>query len=902
MTSAGIDAIQKTPTQGPRSKTGNLPSQATPFLGREKELGDLAALLGNPSCRLLTLVGPGGVGKTRLGLQFAGLQSGNFKDGVYYLHLAPVQSSENLVSTLADALGFFFFGQEDHKKQIQNYLSDKEILLVMDNFEHLMDEADWLAELLADAEKIKILVTSRESLGVRGEKKYDVNGLDYPAADDETEIQNYGSARLFLQEAGRVSPGFKLEEDQKDALARLCRLLEGMPLGIELAAAWTQTLRPSEIVDQVLKNRDFLSGSHGHLQERHRSMRAVFEHSWAMLAADKKAALKKLSVFRGGFTEEAASIAAGTLAPTLMLLADKSFLRRAGKGRYEMHALLKQFAEEKLSEALAEWEEARKKHCAFYGQFVMEWSSLLSGPRQREALAEIGADIENVRMAWDSSLRMGLAREMEMFLEGFYSYLEFWGLNQEGMRAFGEAAEKTGERADQAQGREKHSLLALYGELLSRQGRFFYRLGKYDKATESLRKSLELLRQYGTTAQVVFSINHLCFVLSLGSGDFKETKKLLEEALGICRHEGDRPGTALSLKNLGYINWRLGHYGEARTQLEESLAVSTQIGEPHSIAVVLTEMVNLAFDQSRYEEARELCGKCLKIYGEIGHRNAEAWTLGKLGNVNWALGEYGEAIRFYTESHNNFRKMGDPEGMGWAKNSLGQALRSKGDFLQALECYREGMELYQKTSHRWGTAWSLANLGSLESLLGRLDEAEQHLGEAYSTFKEIGNPWGTAYALDGLGTVSLLRGLEGQAESRYQESLSIFKNSGNKREMAIAYCHMGELALHRGDKAVCMEHFRLALDMAVEVSAAPVGLKIMADLCLANPEGMETTWVSALHILENRSAEQETREKAAQVAEWMKSQVSPETIASLGRIAASMDWKSTAQTLLGAMK
>ncbi|HEY5039034.1 MAG TPA: tetratricopeptide repeat protein [bacterium] len=881
-------------------KTGNLPDQTTPFLGREMELEEISRLLRDPSCRLLTLVGPGGVGKTRLGLQVAANCADVFPDGVYFMSLASVQSSEYLVSALASVLDISFFGEGDIKKQIVNYLYEKEILLVMDNFEHLLNEADWLSNLLGEAEKLKLLVTSRESLGLKKEKKYEIHGMDIP--EREEDLENYGSVQLFLQEARRVKPGFKLEDDQKIALVQLCKFLEGLPLGLELAAAWVSSLSLEEILQQVTKNMDFLESTHGHLSERHRSLRAVFEHSWNSLGPNQKAILRKLTIFQGGISEEAASAVTEAPPTSLYLLADKSFLRRSVPGRFEMHMILKQFADEKLTEAETDREEARKRHCVFFAQFVKEWASLLSGPRQKEALEEVGREIGNIRLAWTQALEQAMTRELEMFLEGLYFYYDFRGLNEEGEKIFGLAAQFLGPRAVQALGREQHALMALYGEALARQGIFHYRLGNYEKATDLLRKSLSILRQNGTAQQLAFTINHLCFVLSRVSADFEEAKKLLEESLRICRHGGDKSGTALSLKNQGFINWRVGNYTDARAQWKESLEISKALGEPNAIAGILTETAQLAFDESHYEEARDLNLRSLEIYRQIGHRNGEAWAEGKVGNVNWALGEFGEAVRFYTESLGNFKKMGDQEGMAWALNSLGHALRATGDYSRAHECYRSGLSIYQKASHRWGIAWSLANIGVMESLLGHPDDAERRLNEANVIFKEIGNPWGTAFSLDGLGMAAFHKKQWDKAKAFYQESFNIFHQTGNQREMAVALHHLGELYLILKDIPKSRETLLSALRTAMEISAFPVVLRIFADLCLLRFEAgqKEESLTCAYFILHHHAVEHETRQKVERFVALLKPHFSTEKGVEAEKRAQTLDWKRVVESLLTA--
>src|SRR5262249_45381113 len=298
------DSEPRTENPEPRTEQSRhtpLPLPPTPLIGRESELAELGALLENPAYRLITIVGPGGIGKTRLALASATDQIDAFAHRVYFVPLAPLRSSEFLVPAIADALGLAFSGREDPRAQLLNYLRGKELLLVLDNFDHLLEGAELLVDILRRATAVSILVTSRERLNLQGEWVFDIAGLQVPAADQIDGVEGYSAVALFLQRAHKVHARFTFGAAEKRAVARICRLVEGMPLGIELAAAWVRALSCAEIAQEIEQSLGFLTTSLRDVPERHRSLLAVFDHSWRLLSADERGVFRKLSVFRGGF-------------------------------------------------------------------------------------------------------------------------------------------------------------------------------------------------------------------------------------------------------------------------------------------------------------------------------------------------------------------------------------------------------------------------------------------------------------------------------------------------------------------------------------------------------------------------------------------------------------------------
>ena len=413
----------------------------TSFVGREKESTDIQQLLAQPDCRLLTLVGPGGIGKTRLALQLGTLLRDKFARGSFVAYLQPLRSAEFFVSAVADALGISLTGQEAPLVQLAHYLSDKEALILLDNFEHLLDAADQLAILSSSTPHVKYLITSREALHLQEEWLYSVPGLAFPAdLATASAGQNDDAVQLFNERAQRVYPHFAPDKEV-EAVIQICRLVEGMPLALELAAAWRKTLNCQAIADEIQGGLAFLTTRHRNVLARHHSMQTVFDQTWQRLNERERAVFKRLSVFRGGFQRDAVVEVTGASLSILSALADKSLLRLDANGRYQIHELLRQYAAEQLEQSADDVAQTQADHAAFYIQFLHQRSRDICGGRQRAALLEIRADLDNIRVAWLWAVAQGDAESLQKGSESLGLYYQFLGGYLEGMMLFSQATE-----------------------------------------------------------------------------------------------------------------------------------------------------------------------------------------------------------------------------------------------------------------------------------------------------------------------------------------------------------------------------------------------------------------------------------------------------------------------------
>jgi predicted ATPase/DNA-binding SARP family transcriptional activator/Tfp pilus assembly protein PilF len=735
----------------------NLPPQPTPFVGRAPELAEITALLADPACRLLTLVGPGGVGKTRLALQAAEQAVGAFPHGVHFVPLAPIESAGFLVPTIAAALDFSFFQREgvEPRQQLLDYLREKGMLLLLDNFEHLVDGAGLLAELSGHAPGVKLLVTSRERLHLRGEWAFDVKGMRFPQDGEEAieALADYSAVKLFLQHAGQAQAGFSPAEDEWLDLVRICRLVEGVPLGIELAAAWVRMLSCREIAAEIEKSLDFLSTSLRDAPERHRSLRAVFDHSWQLLSEAERAALARLSVFRGGFGREAAQQVAGASLPLLASLADKSLLQRDTSGRYGMHEAVRQYAADKLK-VLGDEAAVRDQHCRTYATFLEQRTNDLCSRRQIEALVEVTREIENVRAAWRWATTQAKVPELWRAATGLAIFFHIRSLFQEGEAAFRQAAAALEAVRQQGTTDEIDRTLGL---LWAYQGQFAHRLYQHEVGRQLLQRSLSLLRPLGLGMELAMA--NLWGVTVGLVDDATEAEQRCQQTLGYFQSVGNAWGVGLALTQLSELAQLRGDITKAKHHLQEAIADLSAVGDRWGIAFALFGLGSLAQHQGgERAEAKRHYLESLEMRRELGDRWGMSICLDYIGYLAREMGQYDEARPLHEESQAISREIGDRLGVAGSLDNLGLVACDEGDFGEAVRYFEEGLALRRQVGRSWDVAVSLRHMGDAALGLGDLAGAAQWYGDSLKTLQSSWERWGIERTLLGLAEVALERG------------------------------------------------------------------------------------------------------------------------------------------------
>ncbi|MDQ4075768.1 MAG: tetratricopeptide repeat protein [Chloroflexota bacterium] len=749
----------------------NLPSQYTPFVGREAELIQIAEHLADPTCRLLTLIGPGGMGKTRLALRAAGDRLAMFTHGSYFVPLASVSSPEHIIPAIASALGLTFVGQDDRKAQLLHHLSGKTMLLLLDNFEQLLDGTDLLLEILDAAPGVKLLVTSRERLAVQAEYLLAIEGLPFPDDAADTGGSKHSAMQLFAERARQVQAAFVLSEATMKSVARICQLVEGMPLGIELAAAWVRTHSCDEIAQEIERSLDLLSTSLRDVPARHRSLRAAFVHSWNLLDDEERRIFRQLSVFHDGFRRDAGQAVAGASLTMLTYLVDKSLLRRGASGRYSMHLLVRQYAEERLAEVPEEQAAIRERHAAYYAAVLERHELALKGRQQREALHAIEAEIHNVRAAWGWMVTDGDVPVIEQGLESLGIFYELRSWLQEGEAAMEKARAVLTCRwggLDQIEG----EMAALLGRILAWQGRFCHALARYEHSDQVLHHGLALLRRANARRGLAFCLDNLGNNAGI-QGKYTEARQLYEESLALYRELGDRHGMGVALNHLGGVAYDVGDYAETQYLWQASLRLRKEIGDTSGMAHDLSNLGELAFALGEYAEAQRLLEESLRLMREIGDRWKQIHPLYNLGILADRRGRYEEAKRLLEQCLTITSEIGDRKITAMTHIHLGNVALHRGETEAAQRLHSEGLALFQKLGYRRGIAHGLHALGRGAAQQGEYTRAQQLYQESLALFHEISDQHGAALALSGLGDAAGCLGDAVTAEQAFAAALRI---------------------------------------------------------------------------------------------------------------------------------
>ncbi|MGD2159016.1 MAG: LuxR C-terminal-related transcriptional regulator [Anaerolineales bacterium] len=619
----------------------NLPAEPTLFVGRRDELAEIKRLLG--ATRLLTLTGPGGMGKTRLALKAAESAAGDFKDGCFFVSLAPIHSVDHIIQTIAEGVKFPLATHEDPQHQLLRYLRNRQLLLVIDNFEHLLEGAGNISEILKAAPAVKILTTSRERLNLQSETMLVVGGMDSPCQIEAETALNYDAVSLFVQSAGKVRPEYVPTPSELGKIVEICQIVQGMPLAIELAAAWLHILNVDEIAEELKKGIDILSAEVRDAPERHRSIHTVFDHSWSLLAQTEQKIIMRLSVFRGGFTRHAARYVAGASLQHLKGLVNKSFLSHdPDSGRLEIHELLRQYIQEQLEKTLEASTSAKEAHAVFYAEFMEQRWGDLKGDRQILALTEIEADIENVRVAWRYYLDQRNVPKLKMFIHSFREVYWIRGWNHAGMELFADAVSAL-------QGGEDEQSVILYALALAYQGYFMSWLGLSDQGYELAKESVKILEQLDHLEALAFayeslSLNSYCL------NRFMEETAGKNRLLEIATKLDDRWLLALALFEKSMVALRNEDYTEAERLAESSLILNQEIGNLIRSTLSLLALGHTAMAWGEYERASDCYLRILKISQETRF----LWGIEKaskyLGKVALSMDKIVEAKTYLLQS------------------------------------------------------------------------------------------------------------------------------------------------------------------------------------------------------------------------------------------------------------
>ncbi len=709
-----------------------LPPHPSPFIGRESELGEVTERLRNPDCRLLTIIGPGGVGKTRLAVEAAAQEKARYQDGVIFIDLQPVEGS-NFITALADALPLTLSGGKPPRQQLIDYLHEKEILLVLDNFEHLTKQSVFLGELLSRSSSLKLVVTSREALNLQSEWLYPLSGLSTPPDNPQGDLKRYGAMQLFLEHARRRNPDFSLEEDGNGA-ARICRVVEGLPLALKLAASWTRTLDTDEIAAEIERNLPFLSHPVRDMPERHHSIQAAFNQTWKQLGEEERRTFQQLSIFKGRFHREAAQEVAGASLDSLSTLVDKSMLRR--EERYHVHELLRQFGEKKLHTSPTETEQVRQRFTAYYINFLHQRLEDINSFSQQQAAAEIAGEWENIRAAWMDAVKDCSLENIRKAASTFFLFCQIQSRFLEGAEALREAVDCI----KNCQGSKDRDLTL--AALLNHEGWLRIRVGEFDRARDILDKSCTLYQKYdaspppymGTDSSVPLGITAII------QGNPEKAEALCQSALQDAETRDDIQNQAFAHYGLAAACISLGRYPTAYQHAEQACSLARKAGNRFFLAYPMIEWGNAARAMNKLEEAEEFYREGYEIKQSFDDPEGMAVALSHLGEISLQKKEYRKAQAHLQESLELYREINDPGGLAHSLKGLGQVAYAAQDISAACQYFLEALHISLEIQF-WPLAFSivvdtapvLRSLGNLTLAVTLLTLAENHPSSRHET-------------------------------------------------------------------------------------------------------------------------------------------------------------------------
>jgi DNA-binding SARP family transcriptional activator/predicted ATPase/Flp pilus assembly protein TadD len=760
----------------------DLPPEPTPFVGRVRELAEVERLLLQTDCRLLTLAGPGGIGKTRLALEAARRvverRAGRFLDGVFFVPLAHLQSGDYLATTLGDRLGASFEGAAPAQEQLLAHLRHRELLLVLDNFEQLAGTPApglLLAGVLAQAPAVKLLVTSRERLRLVEECIFEVPGMAFPAAGAATEVTGYSAVQLFLQQARRVQPSFAPTAETMGAIARICQVVQGMPLGIELAASGVSYASCAEILEMLQKRLDLTFGSWPNRPERHQSLQAVFEHSWALLAPEEQAVARRLAAFAGAFDMEAAVAVAVAAPAELISLYDKSFLQRREPDRFDLHPLLRQFLAGRLAQNPAERDEARQRHLEYYERLLGKAAGKHNMERYFYSLRDaLERDSENIiaATAWAAERRDFAERRLVTLVERLNFYFRYarrdetWKVVYERLiAALASGGNNSAEErvlaghlsariayADirlHAYGRARQRLEAILPEaralesapLISACLRWLallaLREADFDTAFRQAEAALEAVAAY--PPQYHFYAYEILGQIALGAGDLARTAAAYEKryALALEIESTSEVGPRYEWA-MGTLLHRRGQLVEARRRLEQAVALARTNGEQLEIAACLERLAYITVDLGDIEGAEPLLTEAAGLTPVQTHSHRAAIVARAQGWRAECEDSLEQARVYYEQSLALLEKVGDQPELPFARVFLGRVCARLGAWEEAERQLQQALQTVEAWAgrgwlHAGAKTLALTGLGILRREQGDFASARATLEMAKAT-------------------------------------------------------------------------------------------------------------------------------------------------------------------------
>lgn len=844
-------------------KIHNLPIHPGLLIGREKELNEILNLLNDPSCRMLTLLGPGGSGKTRLALETATRANmtleASFKDGVAFIPLAPVTDSSALVDAMIEGLNLRGHVQRaDPRQTLLGHISGRNMLLVVDNFEHLLDleSIQLIAAILEAAPSSKILITSRERLNLRGEHLFRVEGLETPGDEQllpqpptDSVIGAFSALQLFEQCAARIDPSFRITRENYFPIAQICRQVQGMPLAIELAASWLEAFSLEEINKEIRRSLDFLQSNWRDLPDRQRSLRAVFDSSWELLDRQTRPIVKALSVFRTSFTREAAQTVSGASAKVLLDLTNKSWIQRLSNGRYQIHELLKQFVFEKLSREESILEQVRNQYCEYYANHAYSLWSAMKGAAQKQAYIDVEIEFENIHTAWHW-LAAGNKYEIavQRILPVMFHYTEMRGKTIELRNMLNaaipspESSRKTHEqkRAEiilqiarsaffqdgyplrysvhdaifpidlkniqkvwrQASQFTKLHELGFWGILLA------YIYGRLFNLKEGVRQIKKMIPYFQREDQSWELANAYLHILKLmvpnreyPDDPIQVPSSYLEEATEIFERLGDKINRGHILMLAGDLKFLQLDLKGAIEEWNAARITYASVGEWGTATNVIWWLMDAYLQLGDFQKVFDCCAEMVEIFMQHGLRIFAVGVLSKESMEKSRYGDLGEALQIRRRCIDMIHETGPEYQFAWNYWEMGELVRLSGDLPGAADWVERSGQIFDREQDHVGMSFYYRGLGDIAMAHGDFASARQHFIDSLKHSRTSNHTWMIAYAEQSLGRAELRLRHEASAEKHILKALKLAVQSRDQGIVLVVLAAYAELLAQQGQQA-----------------------------------------------------------------------------------------------------
>jgi len=772
------------------ARPNNLPVQLTSFIGRSEEIIRIKELLNQT--RLLTLTGSGGSGKTRLAMQVAGDVIDEFANGVWIIELASLSEGSLLPLAIAKEFGLKEELNRSPEETLLEYLKDKDMLIILDNCEHLIEKCAELTEsLLCNCTGLKIIATSRESLRCLGEQTHRVSSLEFPDPREKTtpeKLSQYEAIRLFIERALAVNSAFRVNNNNAPALAEICYQLDGIPLAIELAAARTKILNVEKIHERLNDRFRLLTGGKRTALPRQQTLTALIDWSYDLLSDEEKILWNRLSIFSGGWKMEAAEeicsdgmISENDVMDIINSLTEKSIIiYNEDKTRFTMLETMRQYGEEKNKEK-NEIKKLSDKHLQYYLKLAESLNKMI---RELDSLQILDNEVGNIEKSLNWAVENNYTEDGLKLALAMGKFWQLRGYLSDGIHRFESVIPGNPETKD-----------SLYSKVICQLGNFARLKGDFDRARKLLEESLQISRDIKDNTSIKDALVRLG-ILEYDQGRYAEAAKLYEESLIINREAGDKLRIAIVLNNLGNVYSNQGEYSKAINHYEESLATRREHGDLLGIAICLNNLGIIAYEQGEYEKSTNLLQESLQLRIQMGDREGTAITLMNLGNTSYNQGEYLKALGLYKESLEISRETENKSCIADCLYYLGNVLIEQKDLVQASKFYTESL------------------------VISREMKAKSQI----------------AVALFGLGKIAFMKKEFEDAKKYYSESADLNIQSGNKKDFALTVLRFAELQIKCGIYESVAKSFGFINNKYFEISKIkfPLSERIIYDDLISN--------------------------------------------------------------------